>query len=95
MASIECQPVQLRSQSTGKGGRILPRPSLPRGIARRGSGTDVEQLLAECECHRLGLTSDTEHSWLTLLRPQCGDLDLVHALAGPLGPRISSWRRRP
>jgi O-antigen/teichoic acid export membrane protein len=34
-------------------------------------------------------------SWLTLLRPQRGDLDLVHALAGPLGSRISGWRRRP
>jgi O-antigen/teichoic acid export membrane protein len=34
-------------------------------------------------------------SWLTLLRPQRGDLDLVHALAGPLGPRITGWRRRP
>jgi O-antigen/teichoic acid export membrane protein len=34
-------------------------------------------------------------SWLTLLRPRRGDLDLVHALAGPLGTRISGWRRRP
>jgi len=34
-------------------------------------------------------------SWLTLLRPQRGDLDLLQALVGPLAKRISVRTRRP